>query len=80
MLVVDLMHEVELGVWKNLFIHLIRILYSINPALVNEMDRQFVSLSAFKVQSSVLILVTDIDRCQPSGEMVFGNSLQTHLK
>lgn len=26
MLIVDLMHEFELGVWKSLFIHLLRIL------------------------------------------------------
>jgi hypothetical protein len=31
MLVVDLMHKVELGVWKTLFIHLICILYSAAP-------------------------------------------------
>jgi hypothetical protein len=31
MLVVDLMHKVELGVWKTLFIHLICILYSVAP-------------------------------------------------
>jgi hypothetical protein len=31
MLVVDLMHEFKLGVWKTLFIHLIRILYSAAP-------------------------------------------------
>ncbi|KAG2739864.1 hypothetical protein P692DRAFT_201899292 [Suillus brevipes Sb2] len=29
MLVVDFMHECELGTWKNLFIHLIRLLYAI---------------------------------------------------
>ena len=28
MLVVDLLHEFELGVWKALFTHLIRVLYS----------------------------------------------------
>ena len=28
MLVVDFMHEVELGVWKGLFAHLIQILYA----------------------------------------------------
>jgi len=28
MLVVDFMHEVELGVWKGLFAHLIQILYT----------------------------------------------------
>ena len=27
-MVVDLMHEFELGVWKTLFIHLIRILHA----------------------------------------------------
>ena len=31
MLVVDFMHEFELGVWKNLFMHLIRILYVAAP-------------------------------------------------
>lgn len=29
MLAVDLMHEIELGVWKQLFTHLIRILYQV---------------------------------------------------
>ena len=28
MLVVDLMHEFELGVWKMLFTHLVRLLYA----------------------------------------------------
>jgi len=28
MLVPDLMHEFELGIWKSLFTHLIRILYA----------------------------------------------------
>jgi hypothetical protein len=28
MLVVDLMHEFELGVWKSTFMHIIRILYA----------------------------------------------------
>jgi len=40
MLVVDFMHEVELGVWKSLFAHLIRLLYTIDGALVNELDRR----------------------------------------
>jgi hypothetical protein len=31
MLVVDFMHEFELGVWKALFTHLIRILYAAAP-------------------------------------------------
>lgn len=31
MLVVDFMHEFELGVWKALFVHLIRVLYAAAP-------------------------------------------------
>jgi hypothetical protein len=43
MLVVDLMHEFELGVWKALFIHLLRILNAVDKALVNELDRRYVN-------------------------------------
>ena len=41
MLVVDLLHEFELGVWKALFTHLIRVLYAAasNGSLVTELDR-----------------------------------------
>ncbi|KAG5634294.1 hypothetical protein H0H81_002518 [Sphagnurus paluster] len=40
MLVVDLLHEFELGVWRALLIQLIRILSAIDASLVNEMDRR----------------------------------------
>jgi len=42
LLVVDLMHEFELGVWKSLFTHLIRILYAATPngTLVTELDER----------------------------------------
>lgn len=41
MLVVDLMHEVELGDWKAILIHLLRILESYGGAnLVAELDRR----------------------------------------
>jgi hypothetical protein len=42
MLVVDLMHEFELGVWKHLFIHLLRILEAADKALINELNRRYV--------------------------------------
>ena len=40
MLVVDFMHEFELGVWKSLFIHLICVLYAAaqDGSLVSELD------------------------------------------
>lgn len=34
------MHEFELGVWRALFIHLIRILEAYDKSLVAEMDRR----------------------------------------
>ena len=45
MMVVDLMHEFELGVWKTLFTHLIRILYAVSErpgALVDELNSRYV--------------------------------------
>ena len=35
---VDLMHEVELGTWKSLFIHLLRILDAGGESLLRELD------------------------------------------
>jgi hypothetical protein len=49
MLVVDLMHEFELGVWKTLFTHLIRLLYAAGNGfdkLIVELDRWYVPLLA----------------------------------
>lgn len=45
MFVVDLLHEFELGVWKALFTHLIRILGAAvkGDILVHELDRRLVS-------------------------------------
>jgi hypothetical protein len=40
MLVIDFMHEFELGVWKALFIHLLRILNAADKTLVDELDRR----------------------------------------
>lgn len=47
MLVVDFMHECELGTWKALFTHLIRLLYAL-PAgsqLVATVDNRYVALT-----------------------------------
>jgi hypothetical protein len=34
------MHEIELGVWKALFIHLLRILEAADKRLLHELDRR----------------------------------------
>ena len=40
MLVVDLLHEVELGVWKAVFIHLLRLLDCVDGKLKHELDHR----------------------------------------
>jgi hypothetical protein len=44
MLVVDLLHEFELGVWKAIFTHLLRILYAAAPGgqLIAELNQRWV--------------------------------------
>lgn len=42
--IVDLLHEVEIGIWKSLFTHLVRILHA-SPGgehLIAELDRRYV--------------------------------------
>ena len=40
MMLPDLMHEFEQGVWKALFIHLLRILEFLDEELLIELDRR----------------------------------------
>lgn len=40
MLVVDLLHEFELGVWKAVFIHLLRILDTLKGCALADLDRR----------------------------------------
>jgi hypothetical protein len=39
----DLMHDFELGGWRALFIHILRILDSVDAKLLTEVDRRYVS-------------------------------------
>lgn len=41
MLTVDLLHEVELGVWKALLTHLIRMLHANGADKVHEFDERY---------------------------------------
>jgi hypothetical protein len=41
LLTVDLLHEVELGVWKAIFIHILRLLQLLSPNSSTELDRRF---------------------------------------
>jgi len=71
MLVVDLLHEFELGVWKALFTHLIRILHAAEPhgGLVAELDRRCVNCT-LSYRESINFPVTTRFRAIPT----FGSS------
>lgn len=60
MLVVDFMHEFELGVWRTLFKHLIRILYAAAPGgrLVAEFDERYEDKSLTPVLNTHLFQVS----------------------
>ncbi|KAG9047246.1 hypothetical protein FS837_002719 [Tulasnella sp. UAMH 9824] len=63
MLVVDLMHEFELGVWKAVLIHLIRMLYTLGKDAVNEFNRRFRCIGNFgksTIRSFAYMNVTDM--------------------
>ncbi|KAJ7021549.1 hypothetical protein C8F04DRAFT_1313789 [Mycena alexandri] len=47
MFVPDLLHEVELGGWKSLFIHLLRILQAYNPITIEKLDERFRKIPTF---------------------------------
>ena len=40
MLVVDLLHEFKLGVWKSILVHLLHILDSLKGTVLAELDRR----------------------------------------
>ncbi|TFK17414.1 hypothetical protein FA15DRAFT_661464 [Coprinopsis marcescibilis] len=39
-LVVDLLHKFEIGVWKNMFIHLLRLMHSLDCDMISELDKR----------------------------------------
>ena len=72
MLVVDLLHEFELGVWKALFTHLIRILHAAAPhgGLVTDLDRRYVNYTVSYNLPRFINSVTTRFRAMPT----FGSS------
>lgn len=47
MLVVDFMHEFELGVWKALFKHLLRILFAHGGSTISTLNERFRAVPTF---------------------------------
>ncbi|KAG9089054.1 hypothetical protein FRC06_001731, partial [Ceratobasidium sp. 370] len=57
-MVVDQLHEVELGVWKTLFRHLIRLLYRSGPQALAEFNRRFRRVPTFA--STIRMFAEDV--------------------
>lgn len=57
MLVIDLMHEFELGVWKAVLIHLIRILIAQGGSAVQEFNQRSVVLCSFVATADIVTVV-----------------------
>lgn len=82
MLVVDLLHEFELGVWKSLFTHLIRLLYAAGKGsdrLVTELDARF-AVTYLPYPIAIDIVPVDIAKSQHSAREQFESFLKTHRK
>ena len=62
LLVVDLMHEFELGVWKAVFVHLIRILEASPGNLVDRLDAKYMLSSSHTllIATRLITLVSDV--------------------
>lgn len=79
MLVVDMLHEFELGVWKSVFMHLLRMLECLEESKIHELDRRYVLCpDVFYVNHSCLHL--DIAKSRHLGGIPFGVFLETHRK
>ncbi|KAG8940281.1 hypothetical protein FRC04_005443 [Tulasnella sp. 424] len=62
-LVIDLMHEFELGVWKAVLVHLIRMLYTLSKDAVNKFNHRFRTIGNFgrsTIRSFAYMNVTDL--------------------
>lgn len=71
MLVVDLMHEFELGVWNALFIHLLRILNAEDSTLVHILDQRYVFFRQIIVPELLLPFFKAFARYQVLAETLF---------
>ena len=74
MLVVDLMHEFELGVWKVVFIHLLRILDCEAESLKHKLNGRYVYLD---LQVAAILITLDFEKYLHLGVMEYERQDQT---
>ncbi|KZT31281.1 hypothetical protein SISSUDRAFT_995334 [Sistotremastrum suecicum HHB10207 ss-3] len=75
MLVVDLLHEFEIGEWKTLLAHLLRILTSISETKVSVLDDRWVS-QTYASQHYLEQFPPDFDRFHHLPEILYATSSQ----
>ncbi|KIL59478.1 hypothetical protein M378DRAFT_131528 [Amanita muscaria Koide BX008] len=78
LLVVDFLHEFELGVWKALFTHLIRILHAAasNGRLVTELDGRFRQIPTFGSSGTIRNFATNASEMKKLAGRDFEDLLQ----
>ena len=79
MFVVDVMHDFELGDWRVLFIHLLRILDAVDSSLVVELDRRWVVYLSWS-DITFILAGPGISRYLRSVRMRSGSFAQTHRR
>ncbi|KAG9103428.1 hypothetical protein FRC06_010846 [Ceratobasidium sp. 370] len=77
--VFDLLHEIELGVWKSLFQHLVRILYGCGPDIVAEFNRRFRQVPTF-CNSTIRKFSEDVASMKRLAARDFEDILQVELQ
>jgi hypothetical protein len=75
MFVVDVLHEVELGVWKSLFVHLVRILHGCGSETVTEFNRR--SVLSQNLRALLIHIVLDFGKFQHLVILRLENSAKT---
>jgi len=75
MLTVDLMHEIELGVWKAIFTHLVRMLYSLGPTMVDQLNARYREIPTFG-RSTIRRFAADVSEMKKLAARDFEDILQ----
>ncbi|KIY49798.1 hypothetical protein FISHEDRAFT_40613 [Fistulina hepatica ATCC 64428] len=74
-LVVDLMHELELGVWKSLLVHIVRILEALPPDRKSNFDLRFRQVPTFG-RSTIRRFATNVSEMKKLAARDFEDILQ----
>ncbi|KIJ11320.1 hypothetical protein PAXINDRAFT_15787 [Paxillus involutus ATCC 200175] len=78
MLVVDLLHELELGVWKAIFIHLLCMLDSLNGNVLSKLDYRYRSVPTFG-RSTIRHFRSNVSDMKKMAAQDFGDVLQCSI-